>query len=251
MPDFLVDVWNHRENILKRDIFCKEGLAPVRYLVSTPPNYDQDRTRQWPLIIYLHGAGETGKNTELLKSIGIPHLLQAYDDYLNDLVPPEDVNLEVAEYIAHNFITLSPQVDPTYHDRWEIKLLNAFLDETEKLYRVDKRRIYLTGVSMGGFGTFRWAMENPKRFAAIAPVCGGADPKNVEVLKNLPIWVFHGEKDSVVDIKYSAVMVDALKKIQGNVEFTIYPEVDHDAWTPAYNTLELYLWFDYHKNQAN
>jgi predicted peptidase len=119
----------------------------------------------------------------------------------------------------------------------------ALLDEVQSKYKVDPDRVYLTGLSMGGFGTWETATQYPERFAAIVPICGGGRPYTVARLKNLPTWVFHGEKDNVVPIKRSEEMVDALKKAGGDVKFTRYPEAGHDSWTETYNNPELYDWF--------
>jgi len=117
------------------------------------------------------------------------------------------------------------------------------LKDVSKKYRIDENRIYVTGLSMGGYGTWDLAIKYPNRFAAIAPVCGGGDPTKASVLKDLPIWVFHGAKDEVVTLDKSQVMVDAIEKTGGSVKFTIYPEANHDSWTETYNNPELYEWF--------
>jgi len=132
-------------------------------------------------------------------------------------------------------------------------MLNPFLDEVLAKYHVDADRVYLAGLSMGGYGTWRWAMENPERFAAIAPCCGGgnANPRLVaRSFSHMPIWNFHGEKDPTVPIAESEAMIEAVKKT-GNtdVKFTRYPEAKHDSWTQAFSTPELYDWFLQHKRQ--
>ena len=107
-------------------------------------------------------------------------------------------------------------------------------------YAVDVDRIYLTGLSMGGYGTWRLATAYPERFAAIVPICSGGDPEKVGRLKDMPIWVFHGAKDTVVSPEQSEKMVDALKAVGGNVRFTLYPDAAHDSWTQTYDNPELY-----------
>ena len=147
------------------------------------------------------------------------------------------------------FVIVSPQCPP--QDGWsspvQTAALNALLDDVMARYRVDKDRIYITGLSMGGFGTWRLALEYPTKFAAIAPVCGGGDPTKARLLKNLPVWVFHGAKDPTVPISNSSDMVNALKKCGNEAKFTVYPEAKHDAWTETYNNPELYEWFLQHK----
>jgi hypothetical protein len=108
---------------------------------------------------------------------------------------------------------------------------------------VDEERIYVTGLSMGGFGTWDLASEYPQRFAAIAPICGGGHPEEAWNMRHLPVWVFHGAKDQVVNIGLSEIMVKSLKKYNNKVKYTIYPDANHDSWTETYNNPELYEWF--------
>jgi predicted peptidase len=109
-------------------------------------------------------------------------------------------------------------------------------------YRIDKDRVYLTGLSMGGYGTWALAAAHPEKFAAIAPICGGGNPAEAAKLARLPIWVFHGAKDPTVPIERSKEMVEAIKAAGGDAKFTIYPEAGHDSWTETYNNPELYQW---------
>jgi len=116
------------------------------------------------------------------------------------------------------------------------------IDEIVEKYKVDQDRIYVTGLSMGGYGTWALAGFAPDRLAAIVPICGGGDPRSVRRFRRLPVWVFHGAKDSVVPLSASEEMVEALKKVNGSVKFTVYPEADHDSWTATYDDPELYKW---------
>jgi predicted peptidase len=129
----------------------------------------------------------------------------------------------------------------------QIAALSALLDNLAARYRVDQDRVYVTGLSMGGFGAWQLAVDYPARFAAIAPVCGKGEPAKAQLIKDLPIWVFHGAKDPVVPVSNSQDMVDALKKCGSDVKLTIYPEALHDSWTETYNNPELYNWFLQHK----
>ena len=123
-------------------------------------------------------------------------------------------------------------------------MINGLVDEIIKKYEVDTSRIYLTGLSMGGFGTWSLASMHPERFAAIAPICGGGESRRVaRSLKNMPVWAFHGEKDTVVPAERSKEIVEALKANGGNVKLTLYPEVGHDSWTRTYDNPKLYEWF--------
>ena len=197
--------------------------AMLNYLLFLPADYEKAE-KPFPLILFLHGAGETGSDLSKVKKHGPPKVVEKKKDF--------------------PFIVVSPQAP---RRGWDPQALLALLDEVEAKYKVDKDRVYLTGLSMGGFGTWRLAAVAPERFAAIAPICGGGDPKTVAKLKGLPIWVFHGAKDNAVPLKRSQDMVKALKDAGHEVKFTVYPDAGHDSWTASYNNPELYKWFLSHK----
>lgn len=195
------------------------------FLLYLPKEYGKDKSTRWPLVIFLHGAGERGSDVNKVKAHGPPKL--------------------VAEGKEFPFILVSPQCPENAW--WDTQTLNALLDTVMNQYRVDADRVYLTGLSMGGFGTWNWAAENPERFAAIAPICGGGDERRARRIRNIPTWAFHGAKDEVVPLKSSQEMVDALRKAGGDVKFTVYPEAGHDSWTEAYSNPELYAWLLSHR----
>ena len=172
-------------------------------------------------MFFLHGAGERGSNIELVKKHGPLKLIN------------QNKNLP--------FIIAAPQCIENM--RWNIEELNILLDEIIFKYNIDTKRIYLTGLSMGGFGTWELAIKYPNKFAAIIPVCGGGDPSKACKIKDVPILAFHGAKDEVVPINKSEEMVAALKDCGGNPKFTIYPDAEHDSWTETYNNPNLYEWF--------
>ena len=193
--------------------------AKYEYLLFLPQGYAKSH-RRWPLMLFLHGAGDAGTNMDRVKILGPPKIVETKPDF--------------------PFILVSPQ---SPERRWDIVFLNALLDEVVHQYRVDQDRVYLTGASMGGSGTWALASAHPEKFAAIAPVCGTGNPLDAEKLSHLPIWVFHGAKDPVVPLSHATTMVDALKAVGGNVKLTIYPEGKHDIWTATYDNPELYDWF--------
>ena len=142
---------------------------------------------------------------------------------------------------------VSPQC-PSPRVGWDTEILNGLLDDVIAHYSVDQDRVYLTGLSMGGYGTWALASDAPQRFAAIAPICGGGNPRRMaRRLSKMPIWVFHGGKDPTVPIKEAQDMVDALKAIGSDVKFTVYPDAGHDSWTATYDNPDLYAWFLEHK----
>ncbi len=185
------------------------------------------RSAAGPLILFLHGAGERGSDLSLVKRHGLPKLLEER---------PGDFP----------FIVVSPQCPEG--EIWDTDVLLALLDEVCESHAVDGDRIYVTGLSMGGMGTFALALAAPHRFAAAAPVCGAGVPLQVRPEHaRLPFWVFHGEMDEKVPAALSAQMVEALKAVGAEVRFTVYPGVGHDAWTPTYSNPELYRWFLQHR----
>lgn len=191
--------------------------STVNYQCYIPENHDD----KIPLIIFLHGSGERGNDINLVKKWGPPQLIDQGKEF--------------------PFIVLSPQCPEGRW--WDIYELDAWLDVMISKYPIDRARIYLTGLSMGGFATWQWACAFPCRFAAIAPVCGGGDLQFADELKEIPVWAFHGQDDPVVPVSRTTEMVAAVNESGGNAKATIYPGIGHDSWINAYNTEELYTWF--------
>jgi len=212
-------------------VFAKEITKTIRadYLLYLPEGYGEGE-ESWPLILFLHGAGERGDDVRKVTMHGPPKLVSTEGRRLP-------------------FVIVSPQCpeDAWWTDELQIDTLSGLLDEVVARYRIDEDRIYVTGLSMGGFGTWRLAAAYPDRFAAIAPVCGGGNPNDAARISHLPVWVFHGAKDTVVLVKDSEQMVEALKAAGGEVKFTVYPEAEHDSWTATYGNPELYAWFLGHR----
>lgn len=190
----------------------------MNYLLYLPDNYDQKDS--WPLLLFLHGSGERGDDLGLVKKHGPPKLID--------------------EGHSFPFIVASPQCPKDR--RWEPIELAALMDHLEEKLDVDTDRIYVTGLSMGGFGTWELASFMPHRLAAIAPICGGGEKYWVRQFVHLPVWAFHGAKDTGVPLERSQMMIDELKRKGGSPKLTIYPEAGHDSWTETYNNPELYEW---------
>lgn len=216
----------HTRHIMNRAVSIR-----LPYVLSLPNDYAQNN-EAYPLLLFLHGAGERGSDLQALREHGIPRAL------LNGLELP--------------FVVVAPQCP--VNDTWDHHrlALTALLDEVGAQYRVDPDRVYLTGLSMGGFGTFDLAQAFPERFAAIAPICGGVRHlREVETfarrLKSIPAWVFHGALDDIVPLESSQQIVDALKAIGADVRFTVYPDLQHNSWTVTYDNPELYTWFQQHR----
>lgn len=209
-----------------------ETQIPVTldYWLYLPEGYGKDEFKKHPVILFLHGAGERGTNIADVTRHGPPKLLK---DGQTDL-PLKD------------FIVISPQCPP---DRWwqpfeVLALLDHVIGELEL---ADADRVYLTGMSMGGFGSWELSTVAGDRFAAIAPVCGGGNRLLAPILREMPVWAFHGEKDRIVPVERSIEMIEALKQVSNEARFTRYPDAGHDSWTETYNNPELYEWFLQHK----
>jgi len=199
---------------------AEKMVREVRYLLYLPQGYERDTTQRWPLLLFLHGSGERGDDLEKVKKHGPPKL--------------------IAQGRQYPFIVVSPQAGQ--FGGWESQDLYDLLQDCKRRYRVDPDRVYLTGLSMGGYGTWDLALKHPEEFAAIAPICGGGDTADAWKLRNMPVWCFHGAKDSTVPIIRGQQMIKAVGRYNPSVKFTVYPEAGHDSWTATYNNDSLYTW---------
>ena len=203
-----------------------------KYQLFLPASY-QAVAKPWPLILFLHGASDRGAKVEVLRSRG-----------------PLDGARDQGEFPA---IVVSPICPGNSY--WaapdQMEALKALLDHVIETCRVDTNRIYLTGLSMGGWGTWSLAQAVPERFAALVPICGRGDPGKVERIKQIPVWAFHGALDQAEPVQSSERMVNALRACGGNVRYTVYPEAGHDSWTETYSNVELYAWlFEQRRGKA-
>lgn len=199
---------------------------PYPYLEYLPENYESSQDSIYPLVFFLHGSGERGHDLEKLKVYGIPK--------------------EIGEGRKIPAIVIAPQVPLFYNEFFPDKLQTTLETVIDKHSNVDTRRIYATGLSMGGRGTWDWAIAYPANFAAILPLCGYTDPRNAAVISHLPVWVFHGDQDDVVPISESQEMVDALLGAGGDPKFTIYKGLGHNIWDTTYANPAIYEWMFAH-----
>jgi len=194
----------------------------AKYVLFVPHDYKDDKP--WPLILFLHGAGERGTDGQKQAQVGLGAAIKSQEK-------------------TFPFIAVFPQAQKTWKaDSEDGKRAMNILAEVEKAYRVDPKRTYLTGLSMGGAGTWSLAAAYPDRWAAIVPVCGRDDPKNAEKIKAIPCWCFHGDADPAVKVQFSREMIEALKAAGAKPKYTEYPGVGHNSWDKAYGTKELYDW---------
>jgi len=231
--------------------------AELGYLLYLPPGYDAKSATKWPLILFLHGAGERGTNLTQVAVHGPPKLVKK-----NPPVPKKEgdearKDRETAtRLLAEKFIVVSPQCPDD--QCWDSDAVLGLLDRVQASHKVDKSRVYLTGLSMGGYGSWALLAKAPERFAAVAPICGGGSAIDfllpargkTAALKATPVWAFHGAKDSVVLLAESERLLALLKKTGvKDVQLTVYPEANHDSWTATYNNPKLYEWFLSHERK--
>jgi predicted peptidase len=208
----------------------KVSDGSISYLLYLPKGYtaENDKAAKWPLMLFLHGRGESDGPLSIVKKWGPPYFIEHGVDF--------------------HYIIASPQCPPSpksWDKAEEQALLVALLDHLTNQFKVDTDRIYLTGLSMGGYGSWRLAADHPERFAAVVPICGGGKTSDAAKLKDLPIWAWHGLADPAVPVKNSIDMVEAIKKAGGaKVRLTTLEGVHHNSWQAAYATPDLYEWLD-------
>jgi predicted peptidase len=199
------------------------SVEKIEYYLYFPKRYKEEKNDKFPLLLFLHGGGESGGELEELKTNGPPKLL--------------------AEGKEFPFLILAPQ-NPYKKKWWNTRAVMQLLDTIIATNRVDTDRIYLTGLSRGGGAAWELAVQYPDKFAALAVVCGMTPvPYASWINKNMPIWVFHGTEDKSIPISESENMVKRLEEMGYDVTFTRYEGVGHSAWVKAYTTEELYTWF--------
>ncbi len=220
----------------------------IRYLLFVPKDY-KPAGKKWPLMLFLHGLGECSNNDlSRVKIHGPPKIVESRPDFpfvlVSPQVPPPPGYKEDVKYTPKE---LSRLVDHAWNPDELIKLV----DHTIANLNIDRQRVYVTGLSMGGYGTWRLVAAYPDRFAAAVPICGSGEPeKMARALSRVPIWAFHGAKDASVPLADGKKMVDAVKAAGGDVQFTVYPNAQHNSWTQTYNNLKVYDWLLTHRLQS-
>jgi predicted peptidase len=211
---------------------------PYRYL--RPESIGDPRMR-FPLVLFLHGAGERGTDNEKQLIHGVPEFVKPenrrkYPCYLIAPQCPEGRRWVEVDWGAPRH---DMPAEPSEPLRMALELVEA---EAKEWLGVDPKRVYITGLSMGGYGVWDAACRRPELFAAAVPVCGGGDEKQAARLTKLPIWAFHGAKDTAVPPERSRNMIAAVRKAGGSPRYTEYPDVGHDSWRPAYRDPALFAW---------
>jgi len=202
----------------------------LRYLIHLPDDYDADPDRRWPLVLFLHGSGERGSDLDRAALHGPPMRADAGHEFPFVLVTPQCS--ESSQWVA------------------ELSTLSVLIDEVVASHRIDPARVSVTGLSMGGYGTWSMAVRYPDRFAAIAPICGGLWLQSAAPIRNVPTWAFHGDADDVVPVSATELIVAELRSLDADVRFTRYAGVGHDSWTATYEDPQLYEWLLSHRRIA-
>lgn len=210
--------------------------ADYNFLIYLPPDYHKNDTKKWPLIFFLHGASLRGNDLEKVKKFGIPKLISEGKEF--------------------EFIIISPQC-PISKDWSSDNWFLPVYEEVKRDFKVDTNQVYLTGMSLGGEGTWYISQQHPNVFAAIAPVCGRTSHimsirNEAEKISSLPIWIFHGVKDEVYSVEESDIMFNLLKNHNPNCKYTRYPNFGHwKTHDTTYKNIELYNWFLIQKNDGS
>jgi predicted peptidase len=198
----------------------------LQYQIYLPNEYETKASEKWPLVLFLHGSGERGDDIEKVKIHGPPKLAGRGKEF--------------------PFVLVSPQCPMTMRG-WNADELDKLVDELTSSFRIDRQRLYVTGLSMGGSGTWSLIRAQPEKFAAAMPLCGRGDLEAVEKLAQTPIWVLVGDQDREQTVQNCKDMAAALNKAGGEVKLTVYPGVGHDCWTETYNNPEVYEWLLSHR----
>ena len=196
--------------------------TPTKYAVYVPPTYSDKKAH--PAILFLHGVGEQGTDGKRQLDVGLAPAIKANPD-------------------AWDFIAIFPQKPPqgaTWMDHE--KLILEIVEKTAREYKIDETRLYVTGLSLGGVGTWGLLSKYPNMFAAAAPICGAGDPSSARRIK-VPTWIFHGEKDKIIPLAKAKDMADGMKNGGTEPKLTIYPDAGHNIWDKAYRDEKLGEWF--------
>lgn len=195
-----------------------ERSEPLNYFLYTPTGSQQ----VYPIVVFFHGGGEGGSDIELVKKHGLPKLISEGQDF--------------------PFYIFAPQ-NPSLSNLWDDQLVEYMVDKLIDSLSVDRNRIYLIGMSRGGNGVWRMAINNPNKYAAMISVCAASIPTiYLNRLSSLPVWFFHGQKDNVVPVEESIRAYELMKKENDKVKITLYPDANHDNWTETFQNAEIYKW---------
>jgi predicted peptidase len=201
------------------------------YRLFMPPGYTKEK--QYPLIIWLHGAGGAGRDN--------------VSQISRDQIPGTHTWTKAQNQAKYPSFVLVPQNPGPWVDRLDqlssaLMLVLEILESVKAEFNIDAERIYVAGQSDGGYGTWNLITQRPDLFAAAIPLCGGGDPKTAARIARMPLWVFHGRRDDVIPVNESRKMIEAIQKAGGHPRYTEYPNADHNIWKRTFNEPEIVSW---------
>ena len=212
----------------------------LNYRLLLPKNFKSGDETKYPLVLFLHGAGERGDDNRVqlihgMSDFASDEVMEKYPAFVLAPQCPKDQRWVEVDWSADSHTMPEKPSEP-------MRKTLELIEQIRKDYPIDGSRIYITGLSMGGYGSWDALQRKPELWAAAAPICGGGDPSGAAVMKDIPIWVFHGDQDGAVKVKRSRDMVEALKAAGGSPKYTEYPGVGHNSWTATYNNPDFYAW---------
>ena len=228
------------ERNYEKKLFVSSEGQELPYRILYPDNYS--KKKKYPLILFLHGSGERGSDNEA-------QLVHIAPKFLSDDFQSKHPSIVVFPQCSAD--DTWTQVERT-DSKWTVSSSDTitapmqavveWMDDFLENEAVDRQRIYLSGLSMGGFGTYDLLSRKPEWFAAAIPICGGGNRRNIGLYEDVPIWIFHGKKDPVVPVSLSQEMADEFKLRKMNYRYTEYPEGTHDVWSQAWNEPDIINW---------
>ena len=247
------DLFSQELSLFEKKYYAN-GTDTLGYRILYPANYD--RARSYPLIVFLHGAGHRGKDNQKQLVNGASLFLRerTRNEFPAIVIFPQ---CSVNDFWARTRILRAPTDSTPFKFEYltdvpmnkGLNLVSSLLDSLASAKNINNRQIYIGGLSMGGMGTFELLWRKPNFFAAAFPICGGGNTSSASIYgKDFPIWIFHGDKDPVVDVNDSRQMVEALKTAGAKVKYSEYPGVKHDSWKKAFAEPQLIAWlFSQHR----
>jgi predicted peptidase len=228
---------DHRDRYQART-FAPAAGGELHYRLLMPKDYDPNKA--YPLVLFFHGAGERGSDNKIqlvhgMNEIAADEIMEKYPAFVVAPQCPEGKQWVDVPWTADSHTMPKDPAEPL---RQSLELVAAL----QKVLSIDKSRIYVTGLSMGGFGAWDAIQRRPELFAAAVPVCGGGDAVLAEKIKDIPVWAFHGADDDTVKPLRSRDMIAALKKAGGSPRYTEYEKVGHNSWEKAYADPKMYEW---------
>jgi len=226
------------ETLLEARVFDDGKEHKLSYRLLKPKDFDPKKS--YPMVVFLHGSGERGSDNVAQMKHGVPQFASEANmaKYPCFLVVPQCPSGKQWVGVDWSATEHSIPKDPSSSAALTLGLIAAI----QKEFPIDAKRIYLTGLSMGGYGAWDLIARRPELFAAAVPVCGGGDEKTAKAMAKVPIWAFHGAKDTAVPVTRSRNMIEAIEKEGGTPKYTEYPEVGHDSWNGAYSDAKMFEW---------